>query len=563
MGAFGRLHSGILPAPDRPPLTQLMVCPLTFFGLTPSGAQIPDGKTPSAFCERVKSLLGSSRGPTSSLPTGLTLGRPVAAQPSSAAALSLPLESAAAKSIVVLPFENLSPDPDNAFFADGLTEELIADLSMVQALLVISRTSAMHFRGAKKPLPEIAAALNVRYVLEGSVRRAGNKLRVTAQLIEAATDIHLWSEKISATLEDIFDVQEQVSRRIIEALKVALTADESRRLAARPLPNTQAYDLWLRIRREVWDFTPAGFERAIRLAEGATAIVGENALIHAALGYVYYQGYDFGVSHDDATLRRVGQHASRALELDPELPLAWLAAGLEQYKRGDFPRAASLLRRSVALDRNEDALCMLTFVLAASGRDEEATVLAEEAAARSPFYLLTALVRAVMHCYAGRFAEAAAASQEFLARTSAEEPITTWWLAQAEAFSGRDAEALVHLRRVVDMRVGIFGDLCELLVRALTGDADGARAWFAVHPLLAEMAKTDEVFPIYLATVFARIGDFDRALEYLEYGVAWGFSCHHFLAKYNRFLVPLRGHPRFEALVEKARMQARAFPGAT
>jgi tetratricopeptide (TPR) repeat protein len=281
------------------------------------------------------------------------------------------------------------------------------------------------------------------------------------------------------------------------------------------------------------------------------------------VGYICYMGYDFGFSHDDATLRRAGQHASRALELDAELSLAWLAGGLEQYKRGDFPRAASLLRRAVALDRNEDAIGFLAAILAAAGRDEEARVLVDEMAARSPFHPLAAVAAAIVHCYTGRFPEAVAACRGYLARASGEEPIVIFWLAQAEAFAGREAVALEHLQRVVDMGAGTLGDMSEMLARALRSDADGARAWFTNHPLLGDMAKTDEWFPNFLATAFAHIGEHDRALECLEYGVAWGFSCHRFLAEHNRFLAPLRGDPRFEALLEKARAQERAFPGAT
>ena len=516
--------------------------------------RLPGGETSAAFCARVQSLLGSDNVRAPGRQSGLVPIPSPAAQPA--------LDFAPAQSIAVLPFENLSPDPENAYFADGLTEELIADLSKVQALRVTSRTSAMHFKGTKKPLPEIAGALNVRYVLEGSVRRAGNKLRITAQLIDAATDVHLWSEKISATLEDIFDLQEQVSRRIIDALKVALTPDESRRLSARPLPNTQAYDLWLRIRHEILAFTPAGFERAVRLAEQAMGIVGENALIHASLGSVYYMAYDLGMSHDDATLRRAGQHTSRALELGCDLSLAWFSAGLERQKRGDFLRAVPLLRRAVALDWNEDALAYLEITLAAMGRNEEAQALATELNARNPFYPLSAVGLAVVNCYAGRFSDAAAACQEFLARVCADEPITLWWLAQAEAFSGHEEEAAKHLRRVVEIGAGLLGDLSEFFLRALRGDGDGARVWFANHPLLGDMAKTDEWFPNFMACAFARIGDFDRALECLEYAVVWGFSCHRFLAEHNRFLAPLRGHPRFEALLEKARAQERAFSAA-
>ena len=172
------------------------------------------------------------------------------------------------KSIVVLPFENLSPDPENAYLADGLTEEVIADLSKVRSLLVISRTSAMRYKGATKSLPAIAEELKVRYVLEGSVRRAGNNLRITAQLIEAATDGHLWAEKYTGTLDDVFDMQEKVSRAIVEALKVELTPEENRRLGDHPIQNAYAFECYLKARREIWRWgEPSSLDRAMEYLE--------------------------------------------------------------------------------------------------------------------------------------------------------------------------------------------------------------------------------------------------------------------------------------------------------
>jgi adenylate cyclase len=157
---------------------------------------------------------------------------------------------APAASVAVLPFLNLSSDAEDQYFADGLTEEIISDLAKVRSLRVISRTSAMMFKGVKKSAPAIAQELNVRHVLEGSVRRAGNNLRITAQLIDAATDTHLWADKYAGTLDDVFDLQEQLSRRIVEALRVALTPDEERRLVERPLQDVRAYEAWLRARLE-------------------------------------------------------------------------------------------------------------------------------------------------------------------------------------------------------------------------------------------------------------------------------------------------------------------------
>ncbi len=155
------------------------------------------------------------------------------------------------KSIVVLPFENLSPDTDNQYFADGLTEELITDLSQVSRLRVVSRTSAMMYKGAHKSIQTIAREIGVQYALEGTVRKAGTTLRITAQLVDTSCDAHVWAGKFSGTLEDVFDIQERVSREIVDALKLKLTPEEDRRMAERPVDNVAAYDSYWRSIAEI------------------------------------------------------------------------------------------------------------------------------------------------------------------------------------------------------------------------------------------------------------------------------------------------------------------------
>jgi serine/threonine-protein kinase len=157
------------------------------------------------------------------------------------------------QSIVVLPFESLSPDPDNEYFADGLTEELITDLSQVSRLRVVSRTSAMMFKGARKSIPSIAREIGVQYALEGTVRKAGTSLRITAQLIDTSCDAHVWAGKFSGTLDDVFDIQENVSREIVDALKVKLTSEEDRRMATRPVDDVAAYDSYFRAVADIHD----------------------------------------------------------------------------------------------------------------------------------------------------------------------------------------------------------------------------------------------------------------------------------------------------------------------
>ena len=165
------------------------------------------------------------------------------------------------RSIVVLPFANLSPDPANEYLGDGLTEEIITDLAKVRALSVISRTSAMQLRGVRKGTRTLARELGVRYVVDGSVRKAGDSLRITAQLVDAVNDTPVWSEKFAGTMADVFEVQERVSREIVQALDITLTTEEHRRLGERPIGDPRAFELFLQARQEIRRYLPHGRSR--------------------------------------------------------------------------------------------------------------------------------------------------------------------------------------------------------------------------------------------------------------------------------------------------------------
>ena len=241
------------------------------------------------------------------------------------------------KGLVVLPFGNLSPDPENEFFADGLTEEVIADLSGISALRVISRTSAMRFKGTDKNLRTIARELNVRYVLEGSVRRAGSSLRVTAQLVDADTDSHVWAEKYSGSIDDVFAIQEEISRKIVKALRVQLTDTESRKVAERPIDNPAAYDCYLQAHHEMLRFTPDSLDRAQKLVDAGLAIIGENPLLLATRGMVSWYFVNFSIRPDERYLDEATSCAARALAQDPNAFLASSCAGWS-------PRSAAISR---------------------------------------------------------------------------------------------------------------------------------------------------------------------------------------------------------------------------
>src|SRR5574341_126768 len=257
------------------------------------------------------------------------------------------------KSIAVLPLENISPDKVNEYFSDGLTEEIIMNLSKIKDLKVTSRTSAMHYKGTKKPLKQIAKELQVQYVLEGSVRKQGSDLRITAQLIDAMQDAHLWAEKYSGTLNDIFDIQEKVAEKIVEALKVKLTAGEQQQLSRRYTEDTEAYQLYLKGRFFWSKRTEEGFEKAIgyfnqsieKDPNYALASVG-GAEAYIVMGVYCYQ-------RPREVMPKARQAAQKALELDNKLAEAQASlAHLKILYDWDWAGAETGFRQAIDLKSN-------------------------------------------------------------------------------------------------------------------------------------------------------------------------------------------------------------------
>ena len=280
-----------------------------------------------------------------------------------------PAAAAPKQAIVVLPFANLSPDPDNAYFADGLMEEVIADLSRVRALTVISRTSSIKLKETGWELRRIGRELNVRYALEGSVRRAGSTLRITAQLIDIETDVHLWAEKYSGTVDDVFDLQERLSRQIVEALRITLTPPEDREIAERPIADIRAYEYYQRARQEYYRYTAEGMAAARALAEHGLAVVGPNEALYGMLGTVYAWSETVQAGDEEATLREAEACARRAFELNPRSAQGLSIMGQVAYRRGQPGEAVRLLTQACAADpNNPDAMHQLGGAYLLGGR---------------------------------------------------------------------------------------------------------------------------------------------------------------------------------------------------
>jgi adenylate cyclase len=256
-------------------------------------------------------------------------------------------------SIVVLALQNMSADPEQEYFADGIAEDIITDLSKVSGLLVIARNSAFAYKGRAADLRQVCRELGVRYALEGSVRKAGNRVRITTQLIDGTTGGHLWAERYDRELTDIFEVQDEVTGEIVAALKVHLTPDERRRLEKRGTDNVEAYDSFLRGRELWWTHTREGLIQARPLLERAIALDPAFALPVAYLAVVHVQEYNNRWSADpERSLQIAGELADRALQLDRSEPHAHFCRCIVHTWQKQIDRAIADARRALALDPN-------------------------------------------------------------------------------------------------------------------------------------------------------------------------------------------------------------------
>jgi TolB-like protein len=274
-------------------------------------------------------------------------------------------------SIAVLPFANMSSDPENEYFCDGLAEELSNALAKVEGLKVAARTSAFSFKGTNRGVGEIGHALNVSSVLEGSVRKSGSRLRITVKLVNAADGYHLWSEKYDRELKDIFDVQDEITLAVVGALKVRLLGEEKAAVLKRYTDDAEAYQLYLRGNYHLYKFTPDDLRRAIGCFDEAIAKDPNYALAQNGLAGAYSIAADFG---DGAAAARWEASARKAVALDPALSEAHAMLAVHAFwNRRDVTGAHGEFTRALELNPNSAiARHYYSWFLIATGRFDEA-----------------------------------------------------------------------------------------------------------------------------------------------------------------------------------------------
>jgi serine/threonine protein kinase/Flp pilus assembly protein TadD len=465
----------------------------------------------------------------------------------------------ARKSIVVLPFANLSPDPDNAYFADGLMEEVIADLSRVRALTVISRTSSVKLRETGWDLRRIGRELNVRYALEGSVRRQGAALRITAQLIDAETEAHLWGEKYSGTVEDVFDLQERLSRRIVEALEITLSPPEDREIAERPIADVRAFEYYQRARQEYYRYSSEGMQAARALAEHGLAVVGPNEALYGILGTVHAWMPTVLGGAEEASLREAEACARRAFELNPGSAQGLSIMGQIAYRRGQPAEAVRLLTQARTADpSNPDAMHQLAGAYLLGGRIGPMRQVLTRLVELDP-------LTPSNHCLLGLSwslgGDASRAVPSHLRAIELDPRSTICRVCAGVALvaAGREADAAVQFEWLERQpQEDALAALGRRFRRGLAGDRAAV-----LSPLGAAeraMARSDEYWAYLMAGAYALVGETGQALGWLEHAVTVrGWIDYVYFTRHDRFLESLRPIRQFQELMAGARERYERF----
>jgi TolB-like protein len=347
------------------------------------------------------------------------IGKIAAAQPPAAtngAPAALPLPDR--PSIAVLPFDNMSDDPDQEYFADGISEDLITGLARIRWLFVIARNSTFVYKGRATDVKQVARELGVRYVLEGSVRRAGKQLRISAQLIDALTGGHHWAERYDRQLGDIFAVQDEITRSVAGAVEPYLLSAEGVRTLARSSDDLGAWELVARAQTRVWRLTRADYEAALEALKRAVETYPDYAPAQGLLGFRLVFGVHMGWIEPLESLASGRQHALRAIALDDHEPWGHIGLGYWAMMERRTEESIAAFRRAVKLNPNSAAAhSYLSHIFAFAGQDREAIEHAEEAIRLSPLDPEMAFTLggiAVAHYSVGRFAEAVRYTTEAL-----------------------------------------------------------------------------------------------------------------------------------------------------
>jgi TolB-like protein/Flp pilus assembly protein TadD len=454
-----------------------------------------------------------------------------------------------AKSIAVLPFENRSEDKANAYFAGGIQDEILTRLSKIADLKVISRTSTQHYKSAPENLPEIARQLGVAHILEGSVQKSGDAVRVNVQLIKAANDSHLWADTFDRKLTDVFAIESEIAKSIADTLKAKLTDSEEHAISARPTENTKAHQFYLK-GRYFWNKrTGPDLQTAIDYFKQAIEQDSNYALAYAGLADSHVLLPYFGAGTLQQSIPPANAAAQKALELDPTLAEPHSTLGLILYYAFDFSQSKKEFERAIALDPN-DATAHQWFgngPLIVTGEFDRAIAEGKRAVELDPLSLVINTDLAVSYTMARRYPEAI----EQLNKILAMDPrfyYARWTFGLALQCNGQLPEAIAQYKKAAELTDDplVLAWLAQAYAKA--GQRDEALKLLAQ---MEELATKRYVGAWSFAIVHLALGEKGKAIDDLERAFRERSDPFITFIKVSPLFDPLRGDPRFDALAEK------------
>lgn len=455
--------------------------------------------------------------------------------------------------LAVLPLTNISPDPSDEYFADGLTEEMIARLSLLKGLEVIARTSVMGYKKKDKTATEIGKELGVGTLLEGSVRKAGKRIRVTVQLIDTGNEAHLWAESYDRDLEDIFEVQSEIAGKVADSLKVRLLAEEREKLVKRATDNLEAYTLVLKGRFHLSRWSRDALPTAIRFLEEATAADPGYAAPYAHLARAYHLLMRQDRIDPEEGLRKVEEYARRALELDESSAEAHELQALVLSSRYDWAGEEQELRRAIDLNPNLAAAHYhLAAVLSMLGDREESTREATRAVELDPLSIDTLRIAGSHYLYARDY-EKALRMFEGLVDLDPLDSHSLHNLGLTHLQLGQIEKGLEELERAATDFGPRMQDACLAYGYVKAGRPEEARR------LLGQLLRPKEgerTPPVAVAGIYAVLGEKERALEWLERAYNERSASVAYVAT-DFVFEGLRDEPGYRAFLEKLHL-ARA-----
>jgi adenylate cyclase len=454
--------------------------------------------------------------------------------------------------VAILPFSNISPDPTDSYFADGLTEELISTLSELKGLRVIARTSVNMYKGTSKGILQIGNELQVAFVLEGSVRKAGSKIRITAQLIEVSSQERVWSNRYDRNLDEVFSIQSDIARRVGESLKVTLLAGETTRMQMRQTENLAAYVAYLKGTTLLHDRSEKAikgareqFELAIREDPAYAKAYSGLADAHMLLG-------DFQFSPLPTSLEEAKGYIEKALELDPDLAEARASLGNYLVFEYNFVEAEEELRRAIALNPSyATAHHWYAFCLSSLGREWEAyaeVLLAEELDPLSAAISLSVLYRCL---WAGAYDEAL----KRIGKIAEIDPMSPLVNEAKMVFYFQKMDwnnALLYLKKMIDADpADPYLDMNLAYIYSVKGQKEDA---LALAEKLKGVPENMRIKGGCLAFVYAGLGDLDEAFRWLDYAIESREAIFTWYRS-SPFLEKVRNDPRYAKLLLKANLR--------